>query len=191
MGLKYKILKNYFSYNERTKLADIEIYPSKLKAPYDKIHANPYPGINMDNLPFFVPIAIKATGVTMVHDWVYENRAIYFTELNRLGADITLADPHRVFVSTVAPELKPAQVVCPPALRPSMAIMISMLGAKWYINTTQCIHDQSWLRRNCRTLKFYWCRYKNSKIITIVPYLLYRLGRIRRLFDCDKSKGLF
>lgn len=129
MGLKYKILKNYFSYNERTKLADIEIYPSKLKAPYDKIHANPYPGINMDNLPFFVPIAIKATGVTMIHDWVYENRAIYFTELNRLGANITLADPHRVFV-TGGTELKPAQVVCPPALRPSMAIMISMLGAK-------------------------------------------------------------
>lgn len=122
-----KFLKNYFSYNERTKLSDIEIYPSKLKAPYDKIHANPYPGINMDNLPFFVPIAIKATGTTMVHDWVYENRAIYFTELNRLGADITLADPHRIFIHGGTP-LKAAQVVCPPALRPSMAIMISMLG---------------------------------------------------------------
>lgn len=34
----------------------------------------------------------------MIHDWVYENRAIYFTELNRLGANITLADPHRVYI---------------------------------------------------------------------------------------------
>ena len=128
MGLKYKILKIYHSYNGRTKLVDIEIYPSKLRALADKIHSNPYPGINIDNLPFFVPIAIRAKGQTMIHDWVYENRAIYFTELNRLGADITLADPHRVYIQGGTP-LKPAQVVCPPALRPSMVILISMLGA--------------------------------------------------------------
>ncbi len=128
MGLRYKILKRYYSYNGRTKLADIEIFPSKLKALHDKIHANIYPGINIDNLPFFVPIAIRAKGQTMIHDWYYENRAIYLTELNRLGADITLADPHRLYIQggTV---LKPAQVVCPPALRPSMVILISMLGA--------------------------------------------------------------
>ena len=128
MGLKYKILKRYNSYNGRTRLADIEIFPSKLKALADKIHSNPYPGINIDNLPFFVPIAIRAKGQTMIHDWVYENRAIYFTELNRLGADITLADPHRVYIQGGTP-LKPAQVVCPPALRPSMVILISMLAA--------------------------------------------------------------
>lgn len=128
MGLKYKILERYLSYNKRTKLVDLKIFPSKLIALSDKIHANPYPGINMDNLPFFVPIAIKAKGQTMIHDWVYDNRAIYFTELNRLGASITLADPHRVYVQGGTP-LKPAQVVCPPALRPSMVILISMLGA--------------------------------------------------------------
>ena len=65
----------------------------------------------------------------MIHDWVYENRAIYFTELNRLGANITLADPHRVYIQGGTP-LKAAQVVCPPALRPSMVILISMLAAK-------------------------------------------------------------
>jgi len=128
MNLKYKILKKYFSYNGRTKLVDIEILPSKLTALPDKIHANPYPGINIDNLPFFVPVAIRAKGQTMIHDWVYENRAIYFTELNRLGANVTLADPHRVYIQG-GTTLKPAQVVCPPALRPSMVILISMLGA--------------------------------------------------------------
>lgn len=128
MGLKYKILKKYKSYNERTSLVDIHIFPSKLKALEDKIHANPYPGINMDNLPFFVPIAIRAKGQTMIHDWSYENRAIYFTELNRLGANITLADPHRVYIQGGTP-LKGAQVVCPPALRPAMIILIGMLGA--------------------------------------------------------------
>jgi UDP-N-acetylglucosamine 1-carboxyvinyltransferase len=129
MGLKYKILKKYLSNNNKTKLVDIEIFPSKLKALEDKIHANPYPGINIDNLPFFVPIAVKAKGTTLIHDWFYENRAIYFTELNRFGADITLADPHRVYVQGGTP-LKSAQVVCPPALRPSVVILISMLGAQ-------------------------------------------------------------
>ncbi|MFA5095195.1 MAG: UDP-N-acetylglucosamine 1-carboxyvinyltransferase [Candidatus Paceibacterota bacterium] len=129
MGLKYKTLKKYFSYNGKTKLIDIEIFPSKLKAPPDKIHANPYPGINIDNLPFFVPIAVRAKGTTLIHDWFYENRAIYSTELNRLGADVTLADPHRIYVQGGTP-LKSAQVVCPPALRPSMVILISMLAAE-------------------------------------------------------------
>lgn len=128
MGLKFKISKKYLSYNGRTNLVDLEIFPSKLIAPDDKIHALPYPGINMDNLPFFGAIALRAKGQTMIHDWTYENRAIYFTELNRLGAQITLADPHRVYIQGGTP-LKPAQVVCPPALRPSMVILIAMLGA--------------------------------------------------------------
>jgi UDP-N-acetylglucosamine 1-carboxyvinyltransferase len=129
MGLKYKTLKRYSSENEKTKLVDIEIFPSKLKAPHDKIHANPYPGINIDNLPFFVPIAVKAEGTTLIHDWFYENRAIYATELNRLGANVTLADPHRVYITGGTPLIS-AQVVCPPALRPSMVILISMLAAE-------------------------------------------------------------
>lgn len=52
MGLRYKKSKVYFSYNGKTRLVDITIYPSKLKALNDKIHASAYPGINTDNLPF-------------------------------------------------------------------------------------------------------------------------------------------
>ncbi len=128
MNLKYKVSKTYYSYNGRTKLVDLKIFPSKLTALPDKLHSQPYPGINIDNLPFFVPIAIRAKGKTMIHDWVYENRAIYLTELNRLGADIVLADPHRLYI-VGGTHLKAAQVVCPPALRPSMVILIAMLAA--------------------------------------------------------------
>ncbi len=128
MGLKYKKTKKYKSYNEKTDLVDITVFPSKLVAPADKIHALPYPGINTDNLPFFVPIATQAEGQTLIHDWMWENRAIYFTELNRLGAQITLADPHRVIVVGKT-KLKATQVVCPPALRPAMIVLIAMLAA--------------------------------------------------------------
>lgn len=128
MGLKYTASKIYPSKNGYTRLCDIVVYPSKLTAPKDKIHASAYPGINTDNLPFFVPIATQAKGTTLIHDWMWENRAVYFTELNRLGADIIIADPHRIFVNgpTI---LKGNQVVCPPALRPSMIILVAMLGA--------------------------------------------------------------
>ncbi len=129
MGLQYNISKIYLSNNGRTKLVDLVIKPSKLKALHDKIHAQPYPGINTDNLPFFVPIATRAEGTTLIHDWMWEDRAVFFTELNRLGASVRLADPHRVFVDGPT-KLKGAQIICPPALRPAVMLMVAMLGAE-------------------------------------------------------------
>ncbi|MCW2756536.1 MAG: transcriptional regulator, family, partial [Nocardioidaceae bacterium] len=58
----------------------------------------PFPCINIDYLPFFAFIAATATGTTMLHDWVYVNRAIYLTELTKLGGRVTLLDPHRVMI---------------------------------------------------------------------------------------------
>ena len=79
MGVKMKIGKRYMAKNMKTELVDITIISSKnLVALGDKIHATPYPGINTDNLPFFVPVALKAKGTTLIHDWMWENRAIYF-----------------------------------------------------------------------------------------------------------------
>lgn len=129
MGLKYKQSKPYLSKNGRTRLVDITVLPSKLTALHDKIAAQPYPGINTDNLPFFAPVATQAKGTTLIHDWMWENRAIYFTELNRLGASTTLADPHRIFIQGPT-ALKGTQIVCPPALRPAVIILIAMLAAE-------------------------------------------------------------
>ena len=129
MGLKYSVSKVYLSKNKETKLVDLMISPSKLKALHDKIHAQPYPGINTDNLPFFVPIATQSLGTTLIHDWMWEDRAVFFTELNRLGASVRLADPHRVFIDGPT-KLKGAQIVCPPALRPAVMLLVAMLGAE-------------------------------------------------------------
>lgn len=128
MGVRYTLSKTYKAKNKKTNLVDITILKSqKLVALTDKIHAQPYPGINTDNLPFFVPVALRAKGTTLIHDWMWENRAIYFTHLNRLGASIRLADQHRVFVEG-GHKLYAGEIVCPPALRPSVMIMVTMLG---------------------------------------------------------------
>ncbi|MBR3135320.1 helix-turn-helix domain-containing protein, partial [Candidatus Saccharibacteria bacterium] len=71
--------KEYKADNGRTRLVDIKIKKSKLVAPADKIHPMPFPGLNIDNLPFFSVIAATAKGRTLIHDWVFENRAIYVT----------------------------------------------------------------------------------------------------------------
>lgn len=129
MGQKFKIGKSYKSANGQFDLVDIEITPSHLKALPDKLHPLPYPGLNIDNLPLFIPILTQAEGDTLVHDWVYENRAIYYIEIARLGANIMLHDPHRVTVSGPT-ELKANEIICPPALRPAINLLIAMLAAK-------------------------------------------------------------
>jgi UDP-N-acetylglucosamine 1-carboxyvinyltransferase len=129
MGFSYELTPQYLSKNNKTSLVDITTKKSQLIALEEKIHPLPYPGINMDNLPFFVPIACRAKGRTLIHDWVYENRAIYFPELNRLGANITLLDPHRVYVEGPR-EFVATDMKCPPALRPAATILVAMLAAK-------------------------------------------------------------
>ena len=128
MGQQYKILKEYKAQNGRTNLVDIEIIPSELVALEDKLHGLPFPGINMDNLPFFVPIVSLAKGRTLIHDWAFENRAIYFQDLNRLGAKVSLLDAHRVYVEGPV-KFKSAEMMSPPALRPAAIILVAMLGA--------------------------------------------------------------
>ena len=129
MGQKLTLGEKYMAKNGHTTLVDITTHPSELTALTEKIHTQPYPGLQNDNLPYFVPIATQAKGNTLIHDWMWENRAIYYTELNRLGANVLLMDPYRALIEGPT-ELKGAQIVCPPALRPSAIILIAMLGAK-------------------------------------------------------------
>lgn len=128
MGLTYSLTEHGVSENGFTRLADIHIEPSELTAFPEKIHARPYPALNIDNLPFFAVIATAAKGTTLIHDWSYEKRAIYYTELDRLGAITSLLDPHRITIEGPR-TLKAAEVICPPALRPATIILVAMLGA--------------------------------------------------------------
>lgn len=130
MGLTYKQTARYKAANGKTDLADITIekHNGNLRALTEKIHANVYPGLNQDNLPYFVPIACVAKGRTLIHDWTYENRAIYYTEMSKVGGQVELADPHRLYVDGPI-KFSAADVVCPPALRPASLLLIGMLAA--------------------------------------------------------------
>src|SRR5690606_21993467 len=129
MGLDHDRTPEYFADNGRTRLVDLTVRPSKLEAPIDKIHPMPFPGLNIDNVPFFAAIAASAEGSTLIHDWVYDNRAIYLTELTRLGASVKLLDPHRVLVEGPT-RWRSAEMMCPPALRPAVVGLLAMMAAE-------------------------------------------------------------
>ncbi|MBP7837141.1 UDP-N-acetylglucosamine 1-carboxyvinyltransferase [Candidatus Saccharibacteria bacterium] len=129
MGCEFTLSKPYLADNNATTLVDITTHTySSLRAPEDKVHAAMHPGINMDNLLFFAPIVARAKGTTLIHDWSYEDRAIYLTELRKLGVDVKLADPHRVYI-TGPSKFEAADIISPAALRPAVIILITMLAA--------------------------------------------------------------
>lgn len=130
MGLRYEVGKTYPSDNGITELADVTVekHDGSLVALTEKLHPNLWPGLNPDNLPYFVPICGVAKGRTLIHDWMFENRAIYYTEMTKIGMNVELADPHRVYV-TGPTKFTHGDVICPPALRPASLLLIGMLAA--------------------------------------------------------------
>ncbi len=129
MGQSLDLSPEYPAENGNTRLVDITVHPSELHASADKIHPMPFPGLNIDNLPFFAVIAAVAQGRTMIHDWVYENRAIHLVELTKLGANVQLLDPHRIIV-TGPTRWRGQEVISPPALRPAVCLLLAALAAR-------------------------------------------------------------
>ncbi|MEO9323894.1 UDP-N-acetylglucosamine 1-carboxyvinyltransferase [Nocardioides sp. C4-1] len=141
MGFHYERSEEYVARNGHTRLVDLHTKPSTLHAPLDKIHPMPFPGLNIDNLPFFAVIASVAEGQTLLHDWPYDNRAIYLTELNKLGGQVKLLDPHRVMIEGPT-SFTGTELVCPPALRPAVVVLLGMLASKGtsVLRSTYVIH---------------------------------------------------
>ncbi len=128
MNANFEKSVEYLSTNGRTRLIDLTVKKSKLIAPVDKIHPLPFPGLNIDNLPFFSVIAAVAEGRTLIHDWVFENRAVYSTDLSNLNVKVELLDAHRIYVEGPT-NWRPAELVAPQALRPAVVVLIGMLAA--------------------------------------------------------------
>lgn len=130
MGLKLDVGRLYKADNGQTNLADVTVYKhdGALKAPEEKIHPlTGGDGINIDNLPYFVPILATAKGRSLVHDWVYEDRALMYTEMKKIGVNMELADPHRIFVQGPT-RWRAADIVTPSGLRPAVMLLIGMLA---------------------------------------------------------------
>lgn len=83
--------------NNKYKLSDLVIESSNLKA-VKKVNTMPYPGFTADLLPPFAVMLTQAKGTSLIHEWMFEGRQKYLNELMKMGANITICDPHRAVI---------------------------------------------------------------------------------------------
>lgn len=62
------------------------------------IQTKEYPGFATDLQAPYVVLATQAEGESMIHETIFEGRLNYVEDLNKMGAKITLCDPHRAIV---------------------------------------------------------------------------------------------
>lgn len=105
----------------------IQVFPWK-NLRIDKIQSLPYPGIPSDLQSVFGVLATQAKGTTIIHDPLYEGRLKYLEELNKMGAKIFFADPHRATIEGPTPLL--GAELGPLDLRGGAALIIAGLIAK-------------------------------------------------------------
>lgn len=68
-----------------------------------KIEARTYPGVPTDLQAPFGVLATQADGTTLIHDTMYEGRMGYINELNKMGANAIICDPHRALITGPTP----------------------------------------------------------------------------------------
>ncbi|HTM68957.1 MAG TPA: UDP-N-acetylglucosamine 1-carboxyvinyltransferase [Candidatus Binatia bacterium] len=68
-----------------------------------KLQTLPYPGFPTDAQALFGLLATQCVGTSLIHDPLFDGRFGYIGELQKMGANATVCDPHRVLVSGPTP----------------------------------------------------------------------------------------
>lgn len=100
-----------YTYSESSQ--SLTVHPSELRAA--SVQVSPWPGFPPDLQSAFTVLATQAKGTSLIHDWMYDGRFGFVSTLQKMGANITICDPHRVLVAgptrlirakTLAPDLR-------------------------------------------------------------------------------------
>ena len=104
----------------------VKVWAKNLKfVPVVKV--NVWPGFPTDVMSLAIVLATQARGVTLCHDWMYEGRMFFVDKLIGMGANITIADPHRVVI--YGPSKLTARDLESPDIRAGMALILAALIA--------------------------------------------------------------
>lgn len=87
-----------------------------------------WPGFPTDIMSLMIVLATQAKGVSLLHDWMYETRMYFVDKLIAMGAEITVADPHRVLV--YGPTKLHGRNLETPDIRAGMALVLAALIAQ-------------------------------------------------------------
>jgi UDP-N-acetylglucosamine 1-carboxyvinyltransferase len=93
------------------------------------VRAQPWPAFPSDLMSIAIVIASQSAGAVLFHEWMYESRFFFTDKLARMGARITLCDPHRVLVQGPA-RLHGTPYISSPDIRAGMALVLAALAAK-------------------------------------------------------------
>lgn len=93
------------------------------------VRAQPWPALPVDLLPIFIPLALASpNSYMMFHNWMYEAGLFWTSELNKLGAEVVMCDPHRIIVMA-GRKLKGATLEAPYIIRATVSmVMAAMLS---------------------------------------------------------------
>jgi UDP-N-acetylglucosamine 1-carboxyvinyltransferase len=104
-----------------------EVKPSKPQA-IRRIATGLWPSFPSDLVSLVTVLATQAEGRTLVHDWMYELRLFALEQLSGMGADLFLADAHRIIV-TGPTRLRAGRVLDSRDLRSGMSLIAAGLAA--------------------------------------------------------------
>lgn len=116
----------------------VKVSANKIEA-IPRLITNVWPGFPTDLMSIMVVLATQANGVSLMHDWIYESRMFFVDKLISMGAEITIADPHRVLV--YGPSTLYGRNLETPDIRAGMALVLAALIAtgKSIINRAELI----------------------------------------------------
>ena len=106
----------------------LEVLPSKLIAKKRKFQTRPWPGFPTDLMSPFIVLATQTAGTILCHDWMYEWRMFFVDDLISMGANILIADPHRVIVS--GPTRLMGDFLYSKDIRAGMSVILAALAAE-------------------------------------------------------------
>lgn len=108
----------------------VKILPSLtgLKAIPKDIITHEYPGFPTDLQAPMTVLMTQAKGSSLIFETIYEGRLFYVDKLNSMGANIFMADPHRVMVNGPTPLF--GKKISSPDIRAGMAMIIAGLIAE-------------------------------------------------------------
>jgi UDP-N-acetylglucosamine 1-carboxyvinyltransferase len=127
---KYPMLMNYLSdMGMEFKISPnkVTVMPSELVATRRKFQTRPWPGFPTDLMSPFIVLATQTKGTVLCHDWMYEWRMFFVDDLISMGANIFIADPHRVIISGPTP-LMSDRLFCKD-IRAGISVILAALAA--------------------------------------------------------------
>jgi UDP-N-acetylglucosamine 1-carboxyvinyltransferase len=105
-----------------------QVKPSKPTA-VRRITTGLWPAFPSDLVSLVTVLATQAEGRTLVHDWMYELRLFALEQMSGMGADLFLADAHRIIV-TGPTRLRGGRVLDSRDLRSGMSLIAAGLAAE-------------------------------------------------------------